>query len=226
MIRVALIDDHPLVRAGLIALLREVDDVTVVGDAADGSDALDLVRASAPDLLLMDLSMPGLDGVDATRLLRQEHPALPIVILTSSRDSERLRDALAAGASGYLLKDAEPAEIAAGIRSAARGESPIDPRVARMLFPASPAAPTPASPSAQTPESAQTPASAEPIIRGREAEVLRLVARGLANKQIARELGIAERTVKVHLGSVFRRLGVNDRTSAALWAREHQPDIE
>jgi DNA-binding NarL/FixJ family response regulator len=209
MIRVALIDDHPLVRAGLIALLRELDDVTVVGDAADGSDALALVRDSHPDLLLMDLSMPGVDGVDATRVLRQEHPALPIVILTSSRDGERLRDALAAGATGYLLKDAEPAEIAAGIRSAARGESPIDPRVARMLFPA-----------------AETTAASEPLIRGREAEVLRLVARGLANKQIARELGIAERTVKVHLGSVFRRLGLNDRTSAALWAREHQPDIE
>lgn len=214
MIRVALIDDHPLVRAGLIALLRELDDVTVVGDAGDGSEALALVRDCRPDLLLMDLSMPSVDGVDATRMLRQEHPALPIVILTSSRDSESLHDALAAGATGYLLKDAEPAEIAAGIRSAARGESPIDPRVARMLFPA--AAPGAAAQTAQLPE---------PLIRGREAEVLRLVARGLANKQIARELGIAERTVKVHLGSVFRRLGLNDRTSAALWAREHGPDF-
>ncbi|WP_440710753.1 response regulator [Herbiconiux sp. YIM B11900] len=215
MIRVALIDDHPLVRAGLIALLRELDDVTVVGKAADGSEALALTRDSRPDVLLMDLSMPGLDGVDATRALRQEHPALPIVILTSSRDGERLRDALAAGATGYLLKDAEPAEIAAGIRSAARGESPIDPRVARMLFPGAASIP----PDAAGPAAAAE--QAEPLIRGREAEVLRLVARGLANKQIARELGIAERTVKVHLGSVFRRLGLNDRTSAALWAREN-----
>ncbi|WP_382308174.1 response regulator transcription factor [Herbiconiux sp. UC225_62] len=215
MIRVALVDDHPLVRAGLVALLRELDDVAVVGEASDGAFALALVEDARPDLLLMDLSMPGTDGVTATTMVHAAHPHLPVLILTSSRDSRQLRDALAAGAAGYLLKDAEPAEIAAGIRAAARGEAPIDPRVARMLFPTSGRAAAPL-------EAQSDPEShPEPLVRGREAEVLRLVARGLANKQIARELGIAERTVKVHLGSVFRRLGVNDRTSAALWAREN-----
>jgi DNA-binding NarL/FixJ family response regulator len=209
MIRVALIDDHPLVRAGLAALLNTLGDVEVAGEGSDGAEALEVVERSSPDLLLMDVSMPGVDGIEATRRVRQRHPGLPVLVLTSSRDPEQLRAALAAGAAGYLLKDAEPDEIAAAIRGAAVGRSPIDPRVARALFPTVVAA---------EPAAARPPAA---VVRGREAEVLRLVARGCANKQIAAELGIAERTVKVHLSSVFRRIGVSDRTSAALWAREN-----
>ncbi|MDO9395143.1 MAG: response regulator transcription factor, partial [Herbiconiux sp.] len=172
-----------------------------------------LVQATAPVVLLLDLSLPGVGGIEATRRVRAEHPELPVLILTSSRDEEQLREALAAGATGYVVKDAEPAEIAAAVRAAARGGAPIDPRMTRSLFPAG--APVPAATAAA--ERAADPAR----VRGREAEVLRLLAQGLANKQIARELGISERTVKVHVGSVFRRLGVNDRVSAALWAREN-----
>jgi DNA-binding NarL/FixJ family response regulator len=209
---VALIDDHPLVRAGLVALLEEAGGIVVVGEASDGGDALALIERTRPDVLLMDLSMPGTGGIEATGIVRREHPELAVVILTSSHTGDDLRAALAAGATGYVVKDAEPAEIAAAVQAAARGQRPIDPRVTHALLPeAGTAAARPADADADDPQP----------IRGREAEVLTLLARGLANKQIAHELGIAERTVKVHVGSIFRRLGVGDRVSAALWAREN-----
>jgi DNA-binding NarL/FixJ family response regulator len=209
---VALIDDHPLVRAGLVALLEEAGGIVVVGEASDGGDALALIERTRPDVLLMDLSMPGTGGIEATGVVRREHPELAVVILTSSHTGDDLRAALAAGATGYVVKDAEPAEIAAAVQAAARGHRPIDPRVTHALLPeAGIAAARPADADADEPQP----------IRGREAEVLTLLARGLANKQIAHELGIAERTVKVHVGSIFRRLGVGDRVSAALWAREN-----
>ncbi len=204
-IRVLIVDDHALIRAGIAALLEASPDLDVVGQAADGAESLDLARARDPDVVLMDLSMPGMDGVTATRLLLAERPHVQVLVLTSFSERSRVRDALAAGAIGYLLKDTPPAELLAGIRAAARKESPLDPRVARALLADGVASP------------------AEQLSR-REREVLRLVARGLPNKQIGRALGIAERTVKVHLGNVFRRIGVQDRTSAALWAREHLPD--
>jgi DNA-binding NarL/FixJ family response regulator len=150
----------------------------------------------------MDLSMPRVDGITATRRILAELTATQVLVLTSFSDRERVREALAAGAIGYLLKDSTPQEVLAGVRAAAAQGSPIDPRVARTLLTES------ALPGALSP---------------REAEVLRLVARGLANKQVGRALGITERTVKVHLGNVFRRIGVQDRTAAALWAREHLP---
>ncbi|GLK15588.1 response regulator [Herbiconiux flava] len=207
---VALIDDHPLVRAGLVALLEEAGGIAVVGEASDGGDALALIERTRPDVLLMDLSMPGTGGIEATGIVRREHPELAVVILTSSHTGDDLRAALAAGATGYVVKDAEPAEIAAAVQAAARGHRPIDPRVTHALLPE-------AGTASARPGDADEP---QPI-RGREAEVLTLLARGLANKQIAHELGIAERTVKVHVGSIFRRLGVGDRVSAALWAREN-----
>ena len=222
MIRVALVDDHPLVRAGLAGLLGGLDDIDVVGQASDGADAVDLVRSTGPDVLLMDLSMPGVDGIDATRAVRAEFAELPVLILTSSREGAQLRAALEAGATGYLVKDAEPDEIATAVRRAAAGDSPIDPQMTRGLFPAATdAAPPGAPPGPAGPGAPGGTPGETALVRGREAEVLRLVARGYANKQIATSLGIAERTVKVHLGSVFRRIGVADRTSAALWAREH-----
>jgi DNA-binding NarL/FixJ family response regulator len=206
---VALIDDHPLVRSGLAALLAEVG-IAVVGEASDGGDALALIERTRPDVLLMDLSMPGTGGIEATGIVRREHPELAVVILTSSHTGDDLRAALAAGATGYVVKDAEPAEIAAAVQAAARGQRPIDPRVTHALLPGAGAA---AAHSARV--------EGDDRIRGREADVLTLLAKGLANKQIAHELGIAERTVKVHVGSIFRRLGVGDRVSAALWAREN-----
>jgi len=200
-----LVDDHVLVRAGLASLLQTVADLEVVGEAADGRQAIQIARECAPDVVLMDLSMPVLDGVEATRLLLAELPEVRVVGLTSFADRERVNDMLAAGAIGYLLKDCAPSDLLAGVRSAAKGEAPLDPRVAVALLPSRQATVT------------------SNLLSSREREVLQLASRGLANKQIGRELGITERTVKVHLGNVFRRIGVADRTSAALWAREHLP---
>ncbi len=204
MIRVLVADDHQLVRAGLQSLLDGVDDMTVVGAAADGAEAVGLVAETKPDVVLMDLSMPGVDGVEATRRILGGHPDTAVVVLTSYADRDRILDALDAGAIGYLLKDAEPAELLQGIRSAARGESPLDPRAARTVL------------------GARRERRALGDLTDREREVLALVAKGLANKQIARSLGITERTVKAHLTSVFQRIGVTDRTSAALWAQRHR----
>ncbi len=199
-IRVVVVDDHAVVRAGLEQLLAGVADIDVVGKGTDGSEAVALARELRPDLVLMDLQMPGVDGVAATRTIVAEELA-QVLVLTSYSDGERIAAALDAGAMGYLLKDAEPDDILAGIRAVSRGESPIDPKVARQLLSARSAAPT-----------------ARPELTPREDEVLGLVRQGLANKQIARRLGISERTVKAHLTSVFARIGVTDRTQAALWA--------
>jgi DNA-binding NarL/FixJ family response regulator len=205
MIRVLLADDHKLVRAGLASLLDSTDDMSVVGEAENGSCALELAAELRPDVILMDLSMPVMDGVQATRELMRSQPENIVVVLTSFSDQARVSDALRAGAVGYLLKDSDPRDLLAAVRSAAQGHAPLDPRVARVLLPST------------------EPASPAERLSVRETQVLRLVAVGLANKQVGRRLGISERTVKAHLGRVFRQIGVADRTSAALWAREHLP---
>jgi len=205
-ITVLLADDHHLVRSGLAGLVDAAEGMRVVGQAADGAAAVALAAELAPDVILMDLSMPGTDGVEATRQVLAVRPGTRVVVLTSFSDHDRVSAAVGAGAVGYLLKDCEPEELVAAVRSAAQGYAPLDPRVAGALLPSA-AAPRPAD-----------------RLSARERDVLRLLARGLANKQIGRELGIAERTVKVHVGHVFRLLGVADRTSAALWAREHLPE--
>ncbi|MGL3198659.1 MULTISPECIES: response regulator [Curtobacterium] len=201
--RVLLVDDHALVRSGLRAVLGTTDDCEVVGEAATGEEAVAIAPALRPDLVVMDLSMPGAGGVDATARLRAEVPDARVLVLTTFSDDHRVRAALSAGATGYLLKDAAPEEVVAAVRAAARDETPIDPRVARSLLPGAPVV------------------DRGPDLPPRERDVLVRLARGLSNKQIASELGIAERTVKVHVGSLFRRIGVADRTSAALWARDH-----
>jgi DNA-binding NarL/FixJ family response regulator len=206
MIRVLLADDHQLVRAGLKSLLATAPDVEVVGEAADGQQAVTLVAETDPDVVLMDLSMPVMDGVAATRAVRADHLSTRVVVLSSFSDQARVRDAIAAGATGYVLKDCAPDELLSAIRAAADGQAPLDPRVAGALLPRS-----------------DKPSVAESLSQ-RELQVLRLASKGLANKQIGRSLGISERTVKVHLGNIFRRIGVADRTSAALWAREHLTD--
>ena len=199
--RVMVVDDHALVRSGLRAVLGTTDDCTVVGEAGTGEEALDVAAEVAPDVVVMDLSMPGIGGVAATAELRARFPGLRVLVLTTFADDDRVRAALSAGATGYLLKDATPDDVVRAVRAAGRDEVPIDPRVARSLLP-------------------RTSASG-PDIPPRERDVLVLVARGMSNKQIGTALGIAERTVKAHLGNVFRRIGVTDRTSAALWARDH-----
>jgi DNA-binding NarL/FixJ family response regulator len=203
VIRVVLVDDHAVVRSGLTQLLEASGDIAVVGTAADGAEALDVVRETRPDVVLMDLQMPGVDGVSATRALAEEQPSAAVVVLTSFSDSERIVAALDAGALGYLLKDADPEDVLEGVRAVSRGESPIHPRAARQLLTARGSGPT------------------GPQLTPREAEVLGLVRAGLANKQIARRLGISERTVKAHLTSVFQRIGVADRTQAAVWAERN-----
>lgn len=204
MIRVLVVDDHRLVRAGLVTLLQAASDVEIAGEAADGRQALEAARAHRPDVVLMDLSMPVLDGVAATGQVCAELPDTRVIALTSFSDRQRVTDVLAAGAVGYLLKDCAPDELLTAIRAAAAGHAPLDARVAGALLPS------------RTP-----PAAAR--LSEREREVLRLVASGMANKQIARALGISESTVKAHLGNIFRHIGVADRTSAAVWARDHLP---
>lgn len=203
MIRVLIVDDHAVVRAGLRQLLATTDDIEVVGEAADGNEVLDLVAETHPDVLLMDLSMPEADGVAATRLVKAAHPDVRVVVLTSFGDQSRILAALEAGADGYLLKHSEPNQIIDAVRSALTGGAPLDPQAARVLL------------------SARSMGGQAEAMTAREREVLRLVVDGLANKQIARRLDISERTVKAHLTNVFQRLGVRDRTQAALWAREH-----
>ena len=203
MIRVVVADDHAVVRRGLTGLIEAADDMTVVGVAGDGAEAVALVREHRPDVALMDLQMPGVDGVEATRTIVAEALGTEVLVLTSFSDQARIHAAIDAGAVGYLLKDAEPEHLLDGIRAVARGESPIDPRAARHLLAARP-----------------TPGAVADL-SPREAEVLRLVVEGLLNKQIAQRLGVTERTVKAHLTSVYQRIGVADRTQAALWAQRH-----
>ena len=204
MIRVMLVDDHRLVRDGLTTLLAAAEDIEVVGTAAGGAAVVATAADCRPDVVLMDLSMPDIDGVAATKLLLAEQPNVKVVALTSFTEDRQVAAALQAGAVGYLLKDSAPNALFEAVRSAHAGHTPIDPRVAGALLPGRRAHPDEAA-----------------ALSTREVEVLRLVAKGLANKQIARTLGISEHTVKVHVGNVFRRIGVNDRTSAAMWARDN-----
>jgi DNA-binding NarL/FixJ family response regulator len=202
MIRILIADDHSLVRAGLARLLSDVDDFQVVGTAADGRDAIALATETGPDVVLMDLSMPGLDGVAAIRQIVARDPESRVVVLTSFSDVGRIFEALDAGAIGYLLKDSQADELVLGIRAAARGESPLAPKAAREVI-------------------ARRRSSPADQLTERELEVLVLLARGNPNKVIARRLEISEKTVKNHITSIFQALGVSDRTQAALWAQRH-----
>ncbi|HET6847818.1 MAG TPA: response regulator transcription factor [Gaiellales bacterium] len=201
MIRVLVVDDHTIVRDGLVQLLAAAPDLEVVGSAGDGTAAVELAAEQRPEIVLMDLSMPGMSGIEATRLIGERCPGAQVLVLTSFVDRDRVVEALDAGAIGYLLKDTEPAELISAIRSAARGESPIDPRAARTML------------------SAQRATGPLESLTDREREVLGLVADGLPNKQIARRLDISEKTVKAHLTSAYRTIGVDDRVQAGIWAR-------
>ena len=203
MIRLLIADDHAVVRTGLRQLAATFDDVELVGAAENGVEAVALCAEHGPDVVLMDLERPVLDGIEATRRIVEANPEVAVVVLTSFSDRDQILEALDAGAIGYLLKDAEPAELEKALRAAARGEAPLDPRAGRALL------------------SARDPGSPLDALSDREREVLAMVASGLPNKLIARELEISEKTVKTHLTSVFRALGVTDRTQAALWAERH-----
>ena len=199
LIRVVIVDDHALMRAGIRQLRAETDDIVVVGEAADGEEAQEVVRELQPDLVLMDLSMPRVNGTTATRRLRESHPHLCIVVLSSYVDSSDVLEALDAGAAGYLVKDAGPDELLVGIRAAASEGSPMAPQAARELLLAW--------------RRSRVPGD----LTSRELDVLALLGQGLPNKVIARRLGIAEKTVKAHVTHIFQALQVTDRTQAALW---------
>ena len=206
-IRVCLVDDHAVVRRGLRGYLDLVEDIDVVGEAGDGQTALDtvaeLVAADrAPHVVLMDLLMPGIDGVTATRLLTQRYAGIAVMAMTSYSEVDRIRNALEAGASGYLLKDAEADEVAEGIRRAHRGEMPLGPAVSRQLARAFSAR-------------GQT---ALTQLTAREHEVLVLLAGGLSNREIAAQLVISERTARTHVSNILDKLGLRSRTQAALYA--------
>jgi DNA-binding NarL/FixJ family response regulator len=205
VIRLLLADDHAVVRDGLQRLLNGVDGLSVVGTASDGLEAVEVAERVPADVVLMDLEMPRLDGIEATRRIAAAHPDMRVVVLTSFSDRDRILDALDAGAVGYLLKDAEPADLVRGIRAAARGESPLAPRAATAVLQA---------------RAEQRPAM--PTLTAREREVLELLGQGLPNKDIGVRLGISEKTVKAHVTRVFQAIGVSDRTQAALWVQRRR----
>ena len=202
-IRVLVVDDHAVVREGLRAFLELQDGIEVVADAADGQAAVETAARAHPDVVLMDLVMPRLDGIAAMRVLRETAPKARVIVLTSFLDDDKLLPALRLGAAGYLLKNARPEEVARAVRAAHAGETLLDPVVAARLV-----------------ETLAADGGEEPLDRltPREREVLVLLGRGFPNKLIARELGVAEKTVKTHVGHVLAKLGVTDRTQAAVVA--------
>jgi DNA-binding NarL/FixJ family response regulator len=206
MIRVLIVDDHAVVREGLRTFLSLQDGMEVVGEAADGLEALEQAQALEPDVILMDLVMPRLDGVEAMRSLREQGSPARVIVLTSFLEDERLMPALQAGAAGYLLKDVEPPELARAIRAASAGDALLDPTVAARVV------------AAIADGGHAVVAPDEQRLTRREHEVLTLIAHGRSNKRIAFELGISEKTVKTHVGHVLAKLGVTDRTQAALLA--------
>lgn len=203
MIRVVVADDHPIVRAGIVALLQDADDVEVVGQASDGEAAVALALAERPDVVLMDLRMPGMNGDAATARILAREPSIRVLILTTYETDDQILAAIEAGAAGYLLKAAPESEILAGLRATARGETALAPSAAAALVRRTTGKP-----------------SAGPSLSPRELEVLQLVAQGNSNPTIGRMLFLSETTVKTHLGHVFEKLGVNDRTRAVTRAME------
>ncbi|MGI8802892.1 MAG: response regulator [Solirubrobacteraceae bacterium] len=206
-IAVLVVDDHAVVREGLRTFLELQEGIEVVGEAADGEEALIEAERLRPDVILMDLTMPRLDGVGAMRELRRRVPRTRVVVLTSNVDDSRLLAAIQAGAAGYLLKNVQPQELARAVRTAHAGEALLDPAVAARLVEA--IARTPGGDPGRDPAHQLT---------AREREVLGLIAAGRSNKAIAFELGVAEKTVKTHVGHVLAKLGVSDRTQAAMYA--------
>jgi DNA-binding NarL/FixJ family response regulator len=202
VIRILLVDDHPVVRMGLRGMLDAEPDLAVVGEASSGAEGVELALAERPDIVLMDLRMPGGDGVEATGRILSSAPGVRVMVLTTFESDRDILRAIEAGASGYLLKDASPAELAEAVRAAARGETVLAPSVASTLV-------------------RQVRSPAPPSLSARETEVLRLVAGGLTNAEIGKRLFISEATVKTHLLRVFNKLDVADRTAAVTTAMRH-----
>ena len=202
-IKVLIADDHTVVRKGIRALLETEPGITVVGEAADGEDAIHKALALKPDVILMDLVMPKLDGVQAIKELREKLPEIKVLVLTSFAEDRRIVAAIEAGALGYLLKDSSPEDLVRAIREVHRGESSLHPKVAQQLI-------------KRLQRPAEEPEREE--LTARERKVLALIARGLSNREIARELSISEPTVRTHVSNILRKLGLKSRTQAALYA--------
>jgi NarL family two-component system response regulator LiaR len=205
VVTVLLVDDHALVRGGVRAFLEALPDIEIVGEAASGEEALELAATLAPDVVLMDLVMPGMGGIEATRRLREVSPRSQVVVLTSFHDDASIFPAIKAGALSYLLKDAGPDEVAGAVRAAARGEAILHPRVAARLI-------------ERVRGDEGRPANPYTELTEREQEVLRLIAQGLSNGEIAAQLTISEKTVKAHVSNVLGKLHLADRTQAAVFA--------
>jgi DNA-binding NarL/FixJ family response regulator len=208
-LRVFLVDDHAIVRARVRGYLELADDISIAGEAASGQQALDRIAVlepagTLPDVVLMDLVMPGMDGIEATRRIKTRWPDIEVVAVTSFAEQAKVVSALQAGAAGYVLKDAGPDQVAAAIRAAAAGQCHLDPAVGKVLA-----------------ASLRAPRTAADTLTTREREVLTQIASGATNRQIARRLGVAERTARSHVSSVLAKLGVASRTQAALWAVQH-----
>ncbi len=207
-VRVVIADDHGVVRDGLTRLLEAQEGIEVLAGAANGREAVQAAHEHEPDVVLMDLEMPDMDGIAATREIRRDHPGVAVLVLTSFSDRARILGALEAGACGYLLKDVDAQHLVDAVEAAARGESPLDPRAASTVLTAR-----------------QQPSLARGL-SAREREVLLLLVEGLPNKLIARRLDISEKTVKAHLTNIFRVIGVTDRTQAALWAERNRYELD
>ncbi len=213
-IRVLIVDDHAMVRRGMRDFLGLHDDLEVVGEASGGDGALEAAESLRPDVVVMDLLMPGLDGIAATAEIKARHPAIEVVAITSFIEEDRIAAAIEAGASGFLLKDAEADDLAAAIRAAHAGEVYLDPAVAGIV--------TRRMRSGATQRgSGQDGSTAVDRLTGRERDVMACLARGLSNQAIATELGMAERTARTHVSNILAKLGLTSRTQAALFAVEH-----
>jgi DNA-binding NarL/FixJ family response regulator len=212
-VTVVVADDQSAVREGLVLLLGTLPGITVAGEAADGDAAVKLVAAVKPDVVLMDLNMPGSDGVTATARITAEHPGTRVVVLTTYADDESIIGALRAGALGYLTKDATRAEIGRALQAAAAGQAVLDPGVQQRLLSAAARAPEPAV--------AAPSGAADDELTPREAEVLRLIAAGQSNREIARALFVSEATIKTHVNRIFAKTGSRDRAQAIRYAYTH-----
>ena len=206
-IRVVIVDDHAVVREGLRTYLELEDHLMIVGEAANGREAVDKVRVLRPDVVLMDLLMPQMDGIAATKAIKEVAPDVKVIVLTSFQDDEHIMPAIEAGATGYLLKDVSAPELVKAIEGAYQGQAQLHPEIARKLME-----------QVRQPRRREDPAAE---LTPRERDVLRLIASGMSNKEIARELVMTERTVKGHVSNILGKLGLQDRTQAALYAVRH-----